>query len=227
MPQLIRSPENNDITFMQHRDKTICLTGHRTEKFLDAPIGDEAITINTIRSILTMMLADAYDRGARYFIIGMARGVDLWAGEELLYMKRVLPDVHIIAAVPHMGHEHSIHGTDADIMYSIGEAADAVICVSENYSSWCFLRRNDYMLRNSSAVLGVIHKDEGGTAYTLKNAVKYGVKKRVADVTDYHRMIPLMERYPQVYRMTMPSQRYAFWEYRPLLLYQCGLFSQE
>ena len=227
MPQLIRLPENNDMTFTEHYNETVCFTGHRTEKFLDAPIVDENVTINTIRSILTMMIADAYERGARYFITGMARGVDLWAGEELLYMKRFLPDVHIIAAVPHPAHEKSIHGSEADIMYAIGNAADAVVCVSEQYTNWCFLRRNDYMLRHSSAVLGVIHKNEGGTAYTLKNAAKYGTQKRIADVTDYMYMTPLMERYPEVYRMTLPSQRYAFWEQNPRLLYQCGLFSQE
>lgn len=227
MPQLIRSPEDNDMSFTEHRSETVCFTGHRTEKFLDKPIGNETVTINTIRSVLTMMIADAYDRGARYFITGMARGVDLWAGEELLYMKRFLPDVHIIAAVPHPAHEKSIHGSEADIMYAIGNAADAVVCVSEQYTNWCFLRRNDYMLKHSSAVLGVVHTNDSGTAYTLEKAAKYGTKKRIADVRDYRRMIPLMERYPEVYRMTRPSQRYAFWEYRPRLLYQCGLFSQE
>ena len=227
MPRLLRADEYNDMSFLEHRSETVCFTGHRTEKFLDAPLHSDAVTLNSVKTLLTMMTTDAYDRGARYFITGMARGVDLWAGELLLYMKRFLPDVHIIAAVPHAGHERSIGGSDRELMYSIAEAADAVVCVCDRYNSRCFLLRNDYMLKASSAVLGVIHENAGGTAYTLNNAVKYCVQRRVVDVRNYMRMIPLLDRFPECYRMYMPSQRYAFWEKNPRVLYQCGLCSED
>ncbi|MGN0584044.1 MAG: SLOG family protein [Ruminococcus sp.] len=227
MQKLIRDADLNDMSFLQHRDKTVCFTGHRTEKFLDKPLYSDKVTICGVKTLLTLMTADAYDRGARYFITGMARGVDLWAGELLLYMKRFLPDLHIIAAVPHKDHEFSFRGSEKELLFSVADASDAVICTSERYSKWCFLARNDYMLRYSSAVLGVIHENEGGTAYTLRKARQLGIPRRIIDVQDYRRMIPMLERFPETYRMTMASQRYAFWEKNPRLLYQCGLFRED
>lgn len=227
MPQLLRANENNNMEFLEHRDQTVCFTGHRPEKFLNDDLYPESAVINGIKCLLTMMTADAYQRGARYFITGMARGVDLWAGEILLYMKRFLPDVHIVAAVPCPGHEKGMRADDKPIMYQTAAAADAVICVSPAYSAGCFHERNDYMLRASSAVLGVIHDEKGGTAYTLRNAVRYCVQRRIVDIRDYRRMFPLFERYPECCLMVTPAQRYALWEKHPRVLYQCGLFSED
>lgn len=227
MLKLIRNTQYNNMTFLNNRDKTVCFTGHRTEKFLDNILMSRDVTLTSIKTLLTLMTADAYDRGARYFITGMARGVDLWAGELLMYMQRFLPDVHIIVAVPHLNHEYSFHGKEKELLLAIGNAADAVICISEKYTKWCFLSRNDYMLNHSSAVLGLLHSNEGGTAYTIKKAYDKRIPRRIIDVRDYNRMIPMLERFPEICRLTLPSQQYAFWEKNPRLLYQCGLFCED
>lgn len=227
MLKLIRDEQYNDMTFLQHKNKTVCFTGHRTQKFLDYMPIPEKIILNSIKTLLTLMTADAYDRGARYFLTGMAYGVDLWAGELLLYMKRFLPDLHIIAAVPHKGHENSFYGKEKELLYKIGDASDAVVCVSEKPSRWCFLKRNDYMLEHSDAVLGVLHVNEGGTAYTLQKAAKAHIPRRIIDVQDYRYLIPILEHFPEIGRLSLPSQQYAFWEKNPMLLYQCGLFKED
>lgn len=226
MKSLLRDNIDNNMSFLNHKTETVCFTGHRTEKFLDNALVSKDVTINIVRTLLALMTADAYDRGARYFITGMARGIDLWAGELLLYMQCFLPNVHIIAAVPHPDHENRFHGAEKDLLYKIGDAADAVICTSPSYTKWCFLKRNDYMLANSSAVLGVIHTDEGGTAYTLNKASKFLMQKRIIDVKKYEHLIPILERFPEICRLVLPSQQYAFWEKNPRLLYQCGLFKE-
>lgn len=227
MFQLLREPQYNDMSFLRYRSQTVCFTGHRPEKFLDEPLYSDEVTLRSIQTLLTLLIADTYEKGARFFITGMARGVDLWAGEILLYMQQFLPDIHIIAAVPHPAHERDFRGKDAQLLYQIGNAADAVVCISSTVSSWCFLRRNDYMLRHASTLLAVRRQKEGGTAYTLEKARAKGIGRRIIQLDSYPRMIPLLERYPEVYRMHMPSQRYAFWEKNPYLLYQCGLLSEE
>lgn len=226
MQKILRDEKNNDMTFLENRPLTVCFTGHRTEKFLDAPLHSEKVTLCAVKTLLTLMTADAYERGARFFITGMARGVDLWAGEILLYMKRFLPDVHIIAAVPHPDHEKRFHGSEEQLLSSIADAADAVVCTSPGYTKWCFLRRNDYMLAHSSALLGVLHENAGGTAYTIGKAAKMNIPRRIIDVQNYNLMIPMLERFPEVYRMELPSQRYAFHDKNPMLLYQCGLLKE-
>lgn len=227
MQKLLRDDKYNNMTFLTHKDETVCFTGHRTEKFLNNIFVSKEIIINSVKTLLTLMTADAYDRGARYFITGMASGVDLWAGELLLYMKCFLPDVHIIAAVPHPNHERRFHANEKELLYRIGAEADAVICVSPSYTKWCFLKRNDYMLENSGAVLGVIHTDEGGTAYTLKKASKLLIQRRMIDVREYDRLTPMLKRFPEICRLALPSQQYAFWEKNPRLLYQCELFKED
>lgn len=227
MQKLLRDDGYNNMTFLTHKDETVCFTGHRTEKFLNNIFLSKEVTINSIKTLLALMTADAYDRGARYFITGMANGIDLWAGELLLYMKCFLPDVHIIAAVPHPNHERRFYANEKELLYRIGDEADAVICVSPSYTKWCFLKRNDYMLENSGAVLGVIHTDEGGTAYTLKKASKMLIQRRMIDVREYDRLTPMLKRFPEICRLALPSQQYAFWEKNPRLLYQCGLFKED
>ncbi len=227
MPQLLRISEKNNMEFLSHRHETVCFTGHRPDGFRDTSFFSEWVMTNTIKMLLTLLTADAYKRGARYFITGMAAGVDIWAGEILLHMKRELPDIHLIAAVPYPGHEYSIRSKDKPLLYAIGDAADAVVCVSDAYSDWCFLRRNDYMLKASSAVLGIIRREKGGTVYTLKNAGKYGVSRRIINLSDYRLLIPLLERYPECCRMMSVAQRYDFWKEHQRLLYQCGLFSED
>lgn len=227
MLQLLREAQYNDMSFLRYQAQTVCFTGHRPEKFLDEPLYSSEVTLRSIQTLLTMLIADTYEKGARFFITGMARGVDLWAGEILLYMQQFLPDIHIIAAVPHPTHGQAFREKEAQLLYRIGNAADAVICTSDTVSNWCFLKRNDYMLRHASTLLAVHRQNEGGTAYTIKKARAQGIERRIIQLDSYPRMIPLLERYPEVYRMYRPSQRYAFWEKNPYLLYQCGLLSEE
>lgn len=226
MHNLLRNDNDNDMSFQNHTDLTACFTGHRPEKFLDAPLHSDEVTLRSVKTLLTMLTADAYSRGTRYFITGMARGIDLWAGEILLYMKRFLPNLHIIAALPYPGHENTFHGKDAELLYAVGDAADAVICTSDAYNKWCFLKRNDYMLKYSSLLLGVIHKDESGTSYTINKAAEKGISSRIVDVKEYRRMIPFLDRCPEAYMMITAAQRYAFWEKNPRILYQCGLLKE-
>ncbi len=227
MTAIIGQPESNNMSFTEHRDITVCFTGHRPKSFSDEPSFPQSLVVSTVKTLLTCMIGDAYKRGARYFITGMAQGVDLWAGEILLYMKELLPDVHIIAAEPHPSQGKGLRGYERQLYDKLEKAADAVIMVCPSYSSWCFSKRNEYMLKYSSVVLGVVRESTGGTVSTLKKASRFGVRKRVLNLSDYHAMIPLLERYPEVYRMTMPSQRFAFWEKHGRLLYQCGLYSED
>ncbi len=227
MPQLLRDMQYNDMAFQHYPEQTVCFTGHRPQKFLDTPLHSPEVTLNSIKSLLTLLIADTYEQGTRFFITGMAKGIDLWAGEILLYMQQFLPDLHIIAAVPHADHETGFYGEEAKLLYRIGNAADAVICISQTPSKYCFLKRNDYMLRYAETLLAVQHTNEGGTAYTMEKAKKKGLRQRILDLTDYSRLIPILERHPEIYRMHMPSQQYAFWQKYPRLLYQCGLLHEE
>ena len=65
------------------RKRTVCFSGHRPEKL---PLkGDSGATvIRYLKSILYKEILDSITAGYDRFITGLARGVDLWAGEILM-----------------------------------------------------------------------------------------------------------------------------------------------
>ena len=63
-------------------NKTCCFTGHRPEKIN----GD----INVIKANLETEIRKAIDLGYDTFISGMADGVDVWAAEIVLDIKKLM-----------------------------------------------------------------------------------------------------------------------------------------
>ena len=109
------------------------------------------------------------------FITGMARGVDIWAGEIVLQLRKQNPNLHLIAASPYEGFE-SRWSTDWQRRYnSILEQADLVRFVCKGYSKACFQIRNEWMVDRSARVIAVYNGEPGGTRNTIEYALKLGI----------------------------------------------------
>ena len=63
--------------------KRCCFTGHRPEKL--------NITEEEVKRLLEITIKRAVKEGFHTFITGMARGVDMWAGEIVLNLKNTIP----------------------------------------------------------------------------------------------------------------------------------------
>lgn len=94
----------------QHR---ACFTGHRPHK-LHQP---KAVVIAALED----KIREAVNNGFVTFISGMAWGVDIWAAEIVLRLKREGYPLHLIAAVPYEGFEK---GWDAAFSLIISTAGD-------------------------------------------------------------------------------------------------------
>lgn len=79
------------------KDKTCCFTGHRPEKLKRNE--------TQVKEALEMAIEAAVSRGFTHFISGMARGVDLWAAQLVLELKKQNPDVKLLCAVPYENFE--------------------------------------------------------------------------------------------------------------------------
>ena len=78
--------------------------------------------------------------------------------------------LHLIAVEPCLHYlESRRSGREAMLHYV--EHCEAVITIPYQ-GKFSFLRRNDYMLEHSWRLICVIHKTSGGTAYTLKRAIR-------------------------------------------------------
>ena len=76
-----------------------CFTGHRPEK-LNCPE-------DQVKAMLETAVRQAIGDGFTTFITGMARGVDIWAGQVVLKMRAQNPAIKLVAASPYKGFIHS------------------------------------------------------------------------------------------------------------------------
>ena len=139
-----------------------CFTGHRPEKLTRSEAN--------IKKDLEAAILQAINDGFVTFITGMARGVDIWAGEIVLQSRERNPNLHLIAASPYEGFE-SRWSADWQRRYSdVLEQADLVRFVCKGYSRACFQLRNEWMVNRSARVIAVYNGEPGGTQNTIKYA---------------------------------------------------------
>lgn len=135
----------------------IVVTGHRSED-----CEPESIVRQKFRNVFN------YTTGVDAVIIGMANGVDLWAGDEALAV-----GFEVWAAKPWAGHEP--RAGDEELYARIIEAASRVVNVSEEVKfpgAWCYHERNHWMVDNGTHVLAYLNPlaKRGGTYECVKYA---------------------------------------------------------
>ena len=138
------------------RAATAAFTGHR---FVDASKRD------CVKKRLTRTVLYAYGQGIRNFISGFAIGFDMMAAEVVVSLKQNYPDITLIAAIPFKGQASRFGFYDRKRYDRLLEVADEVIVLSESYYPRCFLDRDEFMVNNSSKLIGYYDKVERSTPF--------------------------------------------------------------
>ena len=130
-------------------DKTACFTGHRPQKL---PWGrnEEDMRCRIMKLRLISAVFEAYNRGYRRFISGMADGVDIIAAEAVLKLRENCGDVQLECALPFpRAGRTAQNGARYDRVLS---EADDIVTLSGAYHLACMAQRNRYMeiIRRSS-----------------------------------------------------------------------------
>ena len=147
---------------------TAAFTGHR---FVYASLREH------VKKRLTRAVLDAYGNGIRNFISGFAIGFDMMAAEVVVSLKQTYPDITLTAAVPFKGQSCRFNFYDRK-RYDrwLLEMADEVIVLSESYYPRCFLDRDEFMVNNSSMLIGYYDgREKGGTFYTIRKAMAQNI----------------------------------------------------
>ena len=113
-----------------------------------------------------------YARGYRNFLCGMAIGFDLAAAEVSILLRNELTDLKVIAVIPYEGMQRRFSASQRARFDKVKEEADEVITLAQNHSPSVYATRNNYLVDNSSAVIAYFTGEKGGTAYTVRRAVK-------------------------------------------------------
>lgn len=144
-----------------------CFTGHRPEK-----LGlSEAVVVASLRQEIERTIDDGFTT----FITGMARGVDIWAGEIILDLKSKGRPIRLICASPYRGFEDRWSEEWRSRYRAVLEQADLIRFICPRYSSGCFQRRNEWMVDHSARVIAVYNGLPGGTRNTIEYAKRRGV----------------------------------------------------
>ena len=149
------------------KNKCVCFTGHRPEKL--------SLSEDEVKSGLRQEISKAISEGYTTFITGMAKGVDLWAGEIVLNLRGNSNDIKLVAADPYAGFGKGWSSEWKSLHDKIIAEADHVENVCSSYNKGCFMIRNKWMVDHSNLVIAVFNGEAGGT----KNTIDYAQKQKV------------------------------------------------
>lgn len=152
---------------MEMRGKTCCFTGHR-----DIPKEYLPMICKRLEDTLIYYIENGY----RYFGAGGAMGFDTVAANTVLKLRKRYPFIRLILVLPCNSQTRGWKEASVQEYERIKKEADKVVYTSEDYFRGCMHKRNRHLVDNSSLCICYLLSEQGGTAYTVKYAVKSGVK---------------------------------------------------
>ncbi len=163
---------------------TCCFTGHRPNKL---PWGEDESDPRCLKlkADIAQALENAYDRGYRHFICGMAQGCDLYFCEAVQALRGQRPGITVEAAIPCEEQASRWSEADRDRYFSLVGLCDYETMVQRHYDRACMLRRNRYMVDRSSLLIAAFDGTLGGTMYTVTYAMKKGLEIHALEVNGF------------------------------------------
>ena len=102
----------------------------------------------------------------------MAIGFDIEAAEVALALREELAGLRIVAVVPFEGMQKRFSEVDRTRFERIVAEADETVTLAPKYSVEVYAVRNNFLVDNASACIAYFDGSKGGTAYTVRRAVK-------------------------------------------------------
>lgn len=153
-------------------DNSLCFTGHRPNRLYgyDPKIKGNLELIKNLKDIIEFYINN---HGVDTFITGMALGVDTWAARIILKLKESNPTLKLVAAIPCKNQYKKWNQSSIEEYKYILSKCDMIHYVSENdYTNYCMVNRDKWMVDNSSYIIAVWNGSNSGTGTTVKYAVK-------------------------------------------------------
>ena len=162
----------------------VCFSGHRPEKLPDG------ILLRMVKSMLYEEIRYAVEQGAETFYTGLARGVDLWAANIVIGMRKKHPDLKLIGVKPFPKQGTEYRGEELYIYNSIMSHADDTIHLCPQYQRNCYRLRNQYMIDHSDLLIATVANMASGTGQTIRMAEKKGIIVRRISLLDAAQPMP-------------------------------------
>ena len=149
------------------KQQTCCFTGHR-----DLPKYEEQKVLTRVRYLLRPLIY----RGVKYLAVGGAIGFDMVVAEYLLDHREKYQDKYkVISFLPYPDWRENWTEEQIRRQDRIMERCDKVSYASPEYARDAFLLRDRLLVDASGYCISYCHKRTGGTAYTVRYAMKNDV----------------------------------------------------
>ena len=156
-------------------------TGHRP-KSLPWRYNESSPDCTMLKDVLAEQIKTLADDGVTGFISGMAQGVDLWAAQIVLDLRKKNPAIKLCCALPCDNQEIKWSSSVRTQYHSILEPANKIVRTGHEYTKKCMLDRNRYMVDHAGILLAVYNGSyQSGTGMTVRYAQS---KKRKIIVID-------------------------------------------
>jgi len=147
---------------------SVSFTGYRPEKM---PFPDENHPLcGALKKRLRGEIEKCIDDGADCFFTGMARGTDMWCAEIVLELKKTHDNLKLTAIIPCRTQPNGWKSEEKLRYENILKKCQGVVCVSENYTKSCMMKRNRALVDCCDVLIAVFDGKSGGTANTVNYA---------------------------------------------------------
>lgn len=160
---------------MINPQNTCCFSGHRPNKLVWGANEDDPRCI-ALKERLYDAAEAVYRSGITHFICGMALGCDTYFCEAVFRLREEHPEITIEAAIPCETQARAWTERDRARYFRLVADCDLESLISREYTSDCMIKRNKYMVDNSSVLIAVFDGTFGGTMQTVNYAVKKGLE---------------------------------------------------
>ncbi|HCZ40065.1 DUF1273 domain-containing protein [Brochothrix thermosphacta] len=160
--------------------KRVAITGYKSFELGIFKDNDPSVTI--IKKVIQQRLEQYIDEGLEWVIISGQLGIELWAGQVVIEMKKEYPELQLAIIAPFIEQDSKWNETNKLAYSTLINAADYTNSVSHSpYESPQQFRDKDvFLIKNTDGALVIYDEEqEGGPKFILKLMAKY------AETTDY------------------------------------------
>ena len=172
--------------FYTDKASTCCFTGHRRRDLpFEGDISKQGV--KNLISTVHLLCHEAYGRGIRTFITGMAEGSDIICGSVIMDLMHSEdhPGIELICALPYEDQIREIKLPKDRYIYSLLlRMASAVVVTGNADDSGRYRRRNKFMVDNSSELIAIYKQKQrgSGTLQTINMAKRNGLDMHVIEL---------------------------------------------
>ncbi len=173
------------------KNDTCCFTGHRNIRKAD----EENIKEKIREQVLELLQC-----GISTYLVGGAIGFDMLAAEVLLDLReKERKELKIISALPFLQWREKWPEEEIEREDRILEKSDEILVSSDKFNRKSYLDRDRVMVDRSTVCIAYCNRKTGGTAYTVRYALRQGVTVRNLAEWDVKQLLKDTEEKPLVF----------------------------